>query len=329
MSGGPLVLDRVSSTPLCRFSLLLRSAWPKETDSLTSVALKAVAQIKSYGRSAKTRLRHEGNLKAHAALANRCLSYLLKVLQSPRMVGMPVLDNTFLEYTVQYWVEHASLAKHDFSILKQDASLFKADFDECERRLTMYKTKTGPLGDVSKIFSIFHVTAKWGVPSFVLDEMQARIRPRNVEDSAHYCTGFDDTQYEASDGRTRLKVAAYAGQIDVMAVFFGRAVPGIVLKKRVLNNAASNNHGREMLALLLYLKGDQIQITEEVVKTAAGNWLTRDNVMGILLEQQVDKNHITEDVVKTTAYNPRHRKEIMTLLLNRYRGQIHTTDDVI
>jgi hypothetical protein len=45
------------------------------------------------------------------------------------------------------------------------------------------------------------------------------------------------------------------------------------------------------MTLLLDRRGDQIQITEDVVKTAERNWINGKEVMALLLDRQDDQIH--------------------------------------
>ncbi len=54
-------------------------------------------------------------------------------------------------------------------------------------------------------------------------------------------------------------------------------------------------NGKEVTALLLDRRGDEITITEEVVKGAAGNGKA---VMALLLDRREDEITITEEMVK-------------------------------
>jgi hypothetical protein len=60
----------------------------------------------------------------------------------------------------------------------------------------------------------------------------------------------------------------------------------------VVKAAAGN--GKEVIALLLDQRGDQITITEEVVKAAAGNWENGKEVIALLLDRRGDQITITE-----------------------------------
>ena len=62
-----------------------------------------------------------------------------------------------------------------------------------------------------------------------------------------------------------------------------------------------------MMELLLDRGGDQIQITEDVVKAAASNWRNGEEMMALLLDRRGDQIQITEDVVKAAASNSREK----------------------
>ncbi|KAF6841013.1 ankyrin domain protein [Colletotrichum musicola] len=83
------------------------------------------------------------------------------------------------------------------------------------------------------------------------------------------------------------------------------------------------------MELLLDRRGDQITITEEVVKAAVGNWQNGEQVIRLLLDRRGDQITITEEVVKAAAGNERNGKEVMELLLDRRGDQITITKEVV
>jgi hypothetical protein len=70
------------------------------------------------------------------------------------------------------------------------------------------------------------------------------------------------------------------------------------------------------------MAADQITITEEVVKAAAGNYRCGKEVMALLLDRRGDQIAITEEVVKAAAGNYGSGKEVMTLLRARRGDKI-------
>lgn len=90
---------------------------------------------------------------------------------------------------------------------------------------------------------------------------------------------------------------------------------------------SSNN---KLMELLLYLRGDQVPITEEVVKTAARNALSKGGkVIELLLDRFRDNFIVTEEVVKAAAGNWSSGERVMELLLSRYGHQIPITEEVM
>ncbi|KXH45552.1 hypothetical protein CSAL01_08605 [Colletotrichum salicis] len=81
------------------------------------------------------------------------------------------------------------------------------------------------------------------------------------------------------------------------------------------------------MTLLLDKCGDEICITEAVVKAAAerGNI---DTIM-LLLDKRGDEVRIKEDVVKAAAGNRRSGQEIMALLLDKRGDEVRITEDVV
>ncbi|KAL9468812.1 hypothetical protein ACSS6W_010506 [Trichoderma asperelloides] len=87
-------------------------------------------------------------------------------------------------------------------------------------------------------------------------------------------------------------------------------------------------HGKDILELLLNHRGDQIIITEDIVKAAAENWKGKE-VVELLLDRRGDQITITEDIIKATISHMWYGKDILQLLLNRRGDQITITDDFI
>jgi hypothetical protein len=79
---------------------------------------------------------------------------------------------------------------------------------------------------------------------------------------------------------------------------------------------------------LLEQYGDDIQITEEIIKAAAENW-RYGKVIILLLEQYEDDIQITEEIVKAAAENWRYGKDIMTFLLERRGNSVQITEGVV
>ncbi|KAH8690777.1 hypothetical protein BGW36DRAFT_328708 [Talaromyces proteolyticus] len=104
--------------------------------------------------------------KTHAALANRCISYILTNVGSRKPLQNGDLDNSWLQYAILYWPEHARLARSEFSILPANGSFFRLESDQRQEWLKAY-TNQSMLFGISRQFSIFHIAAKWGLPALI------------------------------------------------------------------------------------------------------------------------------------------------------------------
>jgi len=91
----------------------------------------------------------------------------------------------------------------------------------------------------------------------------------------------------------------------------------------------AGNGTSQVMMLLLKELGDKAEITEKVMKAAAGNYESGKEVMTLLLDQRGDDVKITEEMVKTAAENYGSGKEVMMLLLDRRGDDIKITDKIV
>ncbi|KAK4457483.1 putative het domain protein [Cladorrhinum samala] len=147
---------------------------------------------------------------------------------------------------------------------------------------------------------------------------------------------------------------------EVMALLLDRRSGEVYLTEGVVTAAAGNEYsGKEVLALLLSQRdvtikvtpklvetlaesfdasamdkllrrcGNEVRITEEVVKAAAGNSDSGKEILALLLDQRGDEVRITEEVLKTVARDSRSGREIMALLLDQRGDEVKITEEVL
>ncbi|RYP53788.1 hypothetical protein DL770_010981 [Monosporascus sp. CRB-9-2] len=127
-------------------------------------------------------------------------------------------------------------------------------------------------------------------------------------------------------------VETFAGYFDALAmekllIYYGDEVK---ITEEVVKAAAGNDYeGKEIMALLLDQRGTEVKITDEVVKVAAGNEGSGREVMALLLDQRGTEVKITEEVVKAAAGNGRSGKEVMALLLDQCGDAIIVTPGLV
>jgi hypothetical protein len=99
-----------------------------------------------------------------------------------------------------------------------------------------------------------------------------------------------------------------------------------VTEEEVVKMAQLSN---EVMTLVLYQRGGDVPITEEVVKVVAGNRGSGKEIMTLLLDQRGSNIPITKGVVEVVAGNKESGKEIMTLLLDRRGRDVPITEEVV
>jgi len=117
---------------------------------------------------------------------------------------------------------------------------------------------------------------------------------------------------------------------EVITLLLDQRGEEVEITEEVVKAAAGNgSSGEGVMTLLLNRRGDEVKITEEVVKTAAGNIWSGAGVMTLLLNRRGDEARITEEVVKAAAGNKQSGEEVMTLLLDRGRDEAKITKEAV
>jgi ferritin-like protein len=115
---------------------------------------------------------------------------------------------------------------------------------------------------------------------------------------------------------------------EIMALLLDRLVNGSDMSPETVATAARFSDGKA-IAILLDQRGDEIKITEQIVKAAALNYTSGKEVMTLLLDRRGHEVKITEAVMKAAAENKGSGKEIMALLLNRRGDEVEITEQVV
>jgi ankyrin repeat protein len=167
---------------------------------------------------------------------------------------------------------------------------------------------------------LFHVAARWGIPSLVNHGL-SMLQDRNNDSSSgvvHDGLGqYDDVQFENRDGTTPLEEAASGGHIDIMKLLLDNAIPDMKIREEIVQMAAMDwNFGGAPLELLLEQAGERINVTESVTIATVSNLSCGKDVINILLRWRDDRVQITETVVAAAIY-PFCKDQDVELLIRR------------
>ncbi|KAH7124601.1 vegetative incompatibility protein HET-E-1 [Dactylonectria macrodidyma] len=213
--------------------------------------------------------------EAHADLAYRCVDLLIE-----RFCGKEESLVGFSAYATRDWANHARMAQSKFEIRDSQAEFFETNSPYREQWLESLRSHGSSLNlyeVVPRQFSILHVAGRWGIPALVHYVSRSDDQEYVVGKIAD-CINFDSVD---ASGVTPLEQAFRSGHPSVVSVLLSL---GSKVTARVVKAAAANwGNGKEVMALLLERRGDEISITEEVVKAAAT--CGQDGVLNLLSQQ--------------------------------------------
>jgi hypothetical protein len=145
--------------------------------------------------------------------------------------------------------------------------------------------------------------------------------PLAMEALLDYC----DNQFEITE--EVLSAAADTG-VEAIELLLQRCGSRFRITEPVLKAAVGGWKAKEVTAMLLEQRSDEINITEEVLKTAASVEGGETHALGMLLKQPCDPSNITEDVFEAAAGNEGHGMEMVKLLLDNCARHVKITERI-
>jgi hypothetical protein len=256
---------------------------------------------------------HPGYKRAivNGRIAEVCLWSVLSTGEDPATEGLfqqhklcakpaPARAKLLRPYADMYWTIHCKLAGKE------------RDFSGLKLLLQYILWNANGIPSLNLWSQRLQKRARTGIHSDLRMQLEDTVTPAETFSSIglFVCCVFDfdeqiedvlrgktsATLYLNTKGRSHLNVAARYGSCATLTHLISKHGPGTKLPGDVMEEAASNyRNGKELMALLLDRRGEDVVITEEVVKAAASN---RKEVMALLLERRGEDVVITEEVVK-------------------------------
>ncbi|RSL80990.1 hypothetical protein CEP52_017293 [Fusarium oligoseptatum] len=103
------------------------------------------------------------------------------------------------------------------------------------------------------------------------------------------------------EGVTYQEAAVRYGSGDILQWHFNNGIPFEVTEEVVKAAAGNEESGEKVMALLLDKRGAEIPITEEVIEAAAGNFRSGKEILALLLDKRGVEIKISEGIVKAAA----------------------------
>ena len=117
--------------------------------------------------------------------------------------------------------------------------------------------------------------------------------------------------------------------LEVITLLLDRRGDDVPITEAVVKAAVRNKKsGKEIITLLFDQRGGDIPVTKGVIKEVVKSWKSEE-IMTLLFDQKGGGIPITEEVVKAAAGNYWNGKEIITFLLDQKGNDISITEEVI
>ncbi|KZL76962.1 ankyrin repeat domain-containing protein 28 [Colletotrichum tofieldiae] len=121
------------------------------------------------------------------------------------------------------------------------------------------------------------------------------------------------TKIEITNGLVEEIAGKFEG--DSIRALLDRGGEEVKITEDVVKAAVKNTiYGEEVTKLLLDQRGDEVKITEGVIKAAVENMYSGQGVTKLLLDRRGEEVNITEDIVKVAGKNKPSGDEVMRLL---------------
>jgi dephospho-CoA kinase len=289
------------------------------------------------------------NEQAQAVISEMAVTYLLdpeELIQS----GKKVIPQSLLEYSAQFWPEHAVKAFNSgdpnitLGLQAQIDLLFNSNhspryiawleiYDPDEGR---YYNKRQKISYPQPLYYASMLGLEMTVKNLLKKGCRILMEEGsygNACNAAAICGNFKTIECLGKYHKNIISIAnlywiAEFIRKNAKKVFTLFLEAGMVITKGVMIAAAKNwESGKEVMMLLLEKQGADVVITEEVVTLVAKKF--DKEVMMLLLEKRGADVVITEEVVKAAAGNDGSGKKIMMLLFEKRGADVVITEEVV
>ncbi|KAI9787978.1 MAG: hypothetical protein M1816_007282, partial [Peltula sp. TS41687] len=239
--------------------------------------------------------------------------------------------NDFGQYPKLYWAKHCQLAAdaRAHGSLKDAFQFFLSSGADPTSAFSMWISQSSELLTSNIEWDLYYrlqdIKAASASNIFVAGSFDF---PEVLEDEHERKSSF--ANHTNSWGADIIEVCMKHGSCKTMIRLLDLQGDDIKITEEGVKAAAGDyESGEEVMRLLLDKRGEEVKITEGVVEAAAGNSWSGEKVVRLLLDQRGEEVKITEGVVEAAARNFRSGEEVMRLLLDRRGKEVMITEGVV
>ncbi|KAJ5160772.1 uncharacterized protein N7482_007776 [Penicillium canariense] len=312
-------------------NIIVASQWPLSLSEI-DVALEVGPNSRSLGN-----LDLEGPSKRKQWIRDAC-GLFVSIIDS----HVYLIHQTAREFLLRHTNERAVLGRWRHSINLQDAHLTLSKVCIAYLILAGFQMENR---QVLEEYCPAKAFLRYSAQNWIYHTQEANITEENwIRKAAELCAAGDrfslfwvgcnayDTFWEPGIHRrsTSLIWATRWGLIPVIQHLLEQTTAEVEITEAVIKTAAGNTQsGDAVMKLLLDRGGTEIKITNAVVKAAAENTQRGDVVMNLLLDRRGEDINITQEVVAATATNWNKGEAVMRILLERKGADIKITEFVL
>ncbi|KAL7928907.1 hypothetical protein V8C35DRAFT_325532 [Trichoderma chlorosporum] len=250
-------------------------------------------------------------LETHANLASRCIGIVIESLDNEQLCRHP-----FFTYGINNWPNHVREAREKLKISGPQIAFFTVNSPAWHRWFDSFAEPSG--------FSLVHVAARWGLA--ILMEYALGLRKMQSITGESLSDGTLDVNRPDGWGRSPLELALLWGEIEIVDMLLKA---GANLTKQDVRDAINDfNCGTGLVLSLL----DNLVFGEtfihRILLDVVGRVPFETKLLSSILTKYGGKVQISQEILKTAARS-QAAMEMMPLLLDQARGQIITEDLLI
>ncbi|KAL6895021.1 hypothetical protein GGI43DRAFT_424472 [Trichoderma evansii] len=246
--------------------------------------------------------------EAHSDAACVCIDFLISHFNSHHTRNK---SQPFFEYATHNWTAHARAAQDKFRVETSHQSFFE-DPSPCRESWLSYLPS--PEFIALSVSNYEHRR----IMKFLFDRCDGGVCITEGAVVLSKRCSYGALNCLIQHQRTSFTITEKMVMDISLSPTYGYDIP---ITKTIVENAIMNV-GISTATILLGRLGCTFDITENIVKAAASNWKSGDEILELLFKQRGDEFAVTEEILKSAAENRYCGKQVINILLKQVEAAV-------